>query len=160
MADFQKQHSLYGRILAISSSGGLVSAVSSTGAKGSTAFDLFYEPMGKAVFENVSGATGSISNSGISIVTTDSTSGSSMSVAAPAQGFKKEVFFQTSATALVLHTTATTIKFNSTLAEAAAGGSTTLTIAGGAAGIGGSLILRGLSTTAWQIVSATVSVST
>lgn len=147
--------SIHGRKLGLSSTGGILG-----GSSGSTAFNSVAQMWGADLFETVSGAVGAISNSGVSIVSSDSTSGSSMPVSAPVQGVSKEVFFQTSATALVLHTTAATIWFNSTLAEAAAGGSTTLTVAGGAAGIGGSLVLRGLSTTVWQIVSATVTVST
>jgi len=152
---FSIRTSIHGRRLALSSSGGIVSDPS-----GSTqGADRSAQMWGRGLFETVSGAVGAISNSGVSIVSSDSTSGSSMPVAAPVQGVEKEIVFQTSATALVLHTTATTIKFNSTLAESAAGGSTTLTVTGAAAGIGGTLVLRGLSATAWQIKSATVSVS-
>lgn len=147
--------SIHGRRLGLSSTGGILA-----GSSGSTEFNSLAQMWGNDLFEDVSGATGAISNSGISVVTTDSTSGSSMPVAAPVAGVYKEIVFQTSATALVLHTTAATIKFNSTLAEAAAGGSTTLTVAGATAGTGGTLVLRGLSATAWQIVSATVAVST
>ena len=153
---FTIRTSIHGRRLGISSTRGIVSATTGSTQGADTAAEMW----GPGLFETVSGATGSISNSGVSVVSSVSTSGSSMPVAAPVQGVKKEIFFQTSATALVLHTTATTIKFNSTLAEAAAGGSTTLTITGAATGIGGTLVLRGLSTTAWQIVSATVAAST
>lgn len=156
---FTKLHSIYGRMLGISSTRGIIQAVTSTGGANSTAFDMAAQMWGPALFQTVSTASDVISNVGVTIVSTDSVSGSSMAVAAPVQGVYKEIAFQTSATATVLHTTATTIKFNSTLAEAAAGGSTTLTIAGGALGTGGTLVLRGLSSTVWQIVSATVTVS-
>ncbi len=155
MADFTMRTSVHGRRLGLSSTNGILSAPA-----GSTGHNRAAQMWGPGLFETVSAAGASISNSGVTICSSDSTSGTApIFVSAPVQGVSKEIAFQTPATALALNTTATTIKFNSSLAELSAGGSTTLTIAGTAGGIGGTLVLRGLSTTVWQIVSHTVSVS-
>lgn len=146
--------SIHGRRLGLSSTGGILA-----GSSGSTEFESIAQMWGNDLIENVILADATISNSGVTVISTGSTSGSSMVVAAPVAGVYKEIVFQTSATALTFQTTAATIHFNSTLAENSTGGSTTLTIAGAAAGTAGVLIMRGLSTTQWQIVSSSVSVS-
>lgn len=158
MSDFQKQHSIYGRILGVSSTGGIISNVTSTGGRGSTAFDMALQGWGKALFETLSSDGSNIANAGISIFSTDSTSGSTHTLLAPVQGVHKEIHFHTSATAIGIDTTGG-ITINTTLAEAAGGGSTSVTIVGAAAGIGGCLTLRGLSSTYWSVISHTVTVS-
>ena len=157
MTTFTQRVSLHGRRLGLSSSGGLV-AISSAGSTAGA--NVAAQMWGSGAIETVSANAATIRNSGVTIVSTDSTSGATFDVSAPVAGVHKEIHFQTSATALTLNTTATTIKFNSTLAEAAAGGSTLLNIVGAAAGTAGSLILRGLSATAWSIASKTVAAST
>lgn len=155
MAQFIQRKSKHGRELGITSSGGIHGK-----PLGSTGFDNVAQMWGEGMFETVSAAGASISNSGITIVSSDSTSGTTpFLVGAPVQGVSKEIHFQTPATALALNTTATTIFFNTTLAELAAGGSTTLTVAGSSLGIGGTVILRGLSTTAWGVVGHTANIS-
>ena len=150
--------SIHGRRLGLSSTGGIIQGLTSTGG-GSSEFNLHTQMWGSAMVETVSSAGAVMSNSGVSIVSSNSTSGASFAVAAPVSGVYKEIHFQTPATAHTLGTTSTTIWFNSTLGEAAAGGSTTLTVAGSTLGIGGSLVLRGLSASVWSIIGHTANVS-
>ena len=153
---FSMRHSIHGRRLGLTSSGGVVASPS-----GSTTIGQAAQMWGddSEIFETVSAAGATISNSGVTVISTDSTSGAAFVVSAPITGISKEIHFQTSATAHTLGTTATTIKFNSTLAESAAGGSTTLTVTGAAGGIAGVVVMRGLSGTAWGLVSHTANVS-
>ncbi len=154
---FVRRTSIHGRRLGLTSTNGIYGQIVNSTA---TDADTVAQMWGPGMFETVSSAGAAIANYGITIVSSDSTSGTTpFLVGAPVQGVYKEIHFQTSATASALNTTSTTIKFNSTLAEAAAGGTTALTVAGAATGIGGVIVLRGLSTTAWGIVSHTVSIS-
>jgi hypothetical protein len=114
---------------------------------------------GDGMLETLS-TVGTIRNYGVTVMSSDSTSGTSpWTVAAPVAGVHKEIHFQTPSTLIHLNSSATTIFFNSSLAEGAALGSTVLSIAGTAAGIGGALVLRGLSATVWGIVSNSVGAS-
>jgi len=147
--------SIKGRRLGLTSTGGIAQYLNSTGG-GSTVIGQQAQMWGTALVQTVSAAAAVITNSGITIVSSDTTSGDStlpMFVAAPVAGVYKEIHFQTAATEVALNTTSTTIFFNSTLAEAAAGGSTTLSISGSTLGIGGAIVLRGLSATVWGVVS-------
>lgn len=146
--------SLHGREVGIASTGGLIFGITSTGG-GSTALTLFGQMWGQALLETVSSNGATISNSGVTIISSDSTAGASFVLSAPVVGVQKEIHIQTPATDLNLGTSATTIYINTTLAEAAAGGSTLINIVGPATGIGGAIILRGLSTTQWSITSHT-----
>jgi hypothetical protein len=96
-----------------------------------------------------------MSGVGISVISSDSTSGITLNLGTPAVGVGKEVHFQTSATALALNTTATTIFFqNSSGAIAASGGSTVLNVSSSAVVIAGAMNLRGLSATVWRVTNA------
>lgn len=159
---FEPRTSIHGRRLALSSSGGIITAARSTGGSNSTDYTMSAQMWGDGLMQTVSSVGSVIRNAGFTVVSSDSTSGSStlpIFLAAPIAGLYKEIHFQTPATALALNTTSSTIFFNTTLAEAAAGGSTTLTIAGTTLGIGGSIALRGLSTAQWAILSHTVAAS-
>lgn len=149
---FTSRTSIHGRNMAISATGGFITARDSTGG-GSTAFDMAAQMWGKAMVETVSSAGASISNVGLTIVSTDSTSGASFTVTVPVIGVSKEIHFETSATAHTFNTTGTNILFGTSASVASTLGSTTLSISSSAAGISGTIVLRGLSATKWQIVS-------
>lgn len=155
---FTKQHSIYGRQLAMSTTGGVVSAVTSTGGKNSTAFDLAAQMWGPAMSEDVDSSAFTVNSAGISVITTAVISASILTLPAPVQGVSKELHFQTEATAMTI-AMAAGVTVNTTLAESAAGGTTALTVAGAAGGIGGVTVLRGLSSTVWGVVSHTNSLS-
>ena len=154
---FTMRTSIHGRRLGISSTGAVITGVDSTGG-GSTAFDMAAQMWGPAMFETVA-SEGNITNTGVSVVSSGSTNGSTMILLAPVQGVYKEIHFQTSATSMGLDTTGG-VTINSSSAEAAGGGSTSFTISGtGSAGIGGALTLRGVSSTYWRIVASTINIS-
>lgn len=153
---FVMQVSRHGRRLGISTTGGIVSGVKQAGGL-STAIEMAAQMWGPAMFETVSSQGDTLTNSGISIISSDSTSGTSpFFVSAPVQGVYKEIHFQTPATETVFNTSASTIFFNTTLAYGAAAGSTTVTVDGAASGTAGYLVLRGLSTTVWAVAGGTV----
>lgn len=113
-----------------------------------------YEPIDGRDFtevETVSSGGASIRNSGITIISTDSTSGmAALELAAPVMGSHKEIINLSSATALTLDTTATTI----TMLTGSSGtnvGTTELTWAGPNL-YGAAIVLRGLSGTQWSVV--------
>lgn len=156
---FNMRTSIRGRRLGISSSGAIINAYGSTGNE-STAYNMAAQMWGPAMFQTVSSAGATISNTGITVISTDSTSGTTPFIlAAPSKGIEKEIHIHTSATALALNTNSTSSIFQTTLSYGAALGSTTLTIAGVAAGTAGTIILRALTDSAWALKSASVSVS-
>jgi hypothetical protein len=156
---FKMLTSIHGRRLGISSSGGLVSHFGSTGS-GSTAFVSAAQMWGTGMLQTVSSAGASINNAGITVISSDSTAGSTPFILqVPAAGLSKEIFITTTATALALDTNSSLVYINSTLGETAAGGSTAFSITGPATGIAGSIVLRGLSATQWAIMSHTVAIS-
>jgi hypothetical protein len=153
---FVMQKSVHGRKLAVSSSGGIVSAVGATGNDSATIGGAA-QMWGSNFLETVSSAGTSLMNCGVSVISSDSTSGASFSLGTPEAGLYKEIHLQTAATALTLAAPSSTVYINSSLATAAAGGSTSVALAG--ATLGGSIALRGLSATVWGIVSNTAGFS-
>jgi len=153
---FTMRKSLFGRTIGISSSGGLITFVQKDGTKNSSAADIALQGWGKGMFETVSSAGSVMSNCGVTIISTDSTSGTSpIFLGAPVQGVKKEIFLETSATLITFNTTATTIVVGTTTGVASTGGSTALSVSSSAVGISGAIVLRGRSSTKWAIESYT-----
>lgn len=152
---FEIRTSIHGRRLGLSTTQGIVQVSSDSTA----AADRSAQMWGSGMLETLS-TVGAISNYGVTVISSDSTSGTSpWTVGAPVAGVQKEIHFQTPSTLIHLNTSAVTIFFNSSLAEGSTFGSTVLSIAGAAAGIGGSLVLRGLSATVWGVVSNNVGAS-
>lgn len=158
---FVMRTSIHGRRLGITSTGGI--GTLSTADSTSHSPDQVAQMWGDGMVETLDSTTTpqSLRNYGISILSSDTEGAVTFNVPAPIAGLSKEIHFQTPSTLIyTFDTTATTIFFNSTLAEGAALGSTTLTaVSPGTAGMGGSLILRGLSATVWQIVGNSVGAS-
>ncbi len=150
---FTSRKSIHGRQLAISSTGGIISAAGSTGNENSTAFNMAAQMWGKALFQTVSTSGADISNSGVTIISSDSTSGITFDLLAPAQGISKELHIQCSATLLKIETTAASIVFHSSLGIGATVGSTILSLSSSAIGLAGNITLRGVSTTKWAVTS-------
>jgi hypothetical protein len=150
---FTQRKSIFGRQLGITSTGGLVTA-----PQGSTVHGQVAQMWGTGMLETVSSAGSDVRNYGMTVLSSDSTSGTSpFFLQAPVAGVEKEVYLQTSATLIHLNTTSTLIKINSTSAVNVAGGSTVFIAANAAAaGLGHEvLVLRGGSTTAWYVRSMT-----
>lgn len=144
---FKLKKSLHGRQVGLSSTGGVVTQV-----EGSSDIDNAAQMWGPGMMETLSSNGAWVSNSGMTVISSGSTSGSSYSVRAPVAGVSKEIFIYGTATAVTLNTSATTIGFLTTSAVLQANLSTTLSIAGAAGGVGGGVLeLRGLSTTLWAV---------
>lgn len=147
--------SIVGRTLGITSTRGLGQYVGSTGG-GSTALNTMFQQWGSGINQTVSAAQAAISNVGVTLISSDTTSGGAtlpFLVGVPAAGLDKTIHFQTAATRVDLNTTSTTIFFNTSAAVAAAGGSTALTVTGSSLGIGGTLHLKGVSATVWAVMA-------
>ena len=146
---FTKLHSIYGRILGISSSRGIVSAVNSTGDQ-STDFVLSAQMWGDGLtLSTTSTGVATLGNAGVSIIATSATA-ATFSVAAPVAGVSKEIWINTSASAITFNTTATTVVFKKH--GGGAGGSTAATLIGAnLAGVG--ILLRGLNSSEFGILT-------
>ncbi|HDZ37879.1 MAG TPA: hypothetical protein ENH62_06290 [Marinobacter sp.] len=155
---FIMKTSIHGRRMGISSSGGFIAALDATGG-GSTVFSQSAQMWGDALVETVSAAAATISNSGITIISSASTAGAAFVMSAPIAGIHKEIHFQTPSSLHSINTTAITIFFNSSLSDGSSGGSTILNFVSATTELGGVLVLRGLSDTNWGIVSHTVASS-
>lgn len=156
---FTIRKSIFGRILGISSTGGLVMGVKATNTTlaGSSDVSMAAQMWGPGMVETISASSATISNYGITIISSDSTAGAAYYIKAPVQGVDKQIHVFTSATAVSINTTATSIKFNTTLAALGiGGGSTILNVTGPATGTFGAIRLVGLSTTVWSVASHSV----
>jgi hypothetical protein len=153
--------SLHGRRIGLTSTGGIGGYINSTGG-GSTAVTQFAQMWGSGMIETVSSAGATISNSGITHVSSDSTSGmAALTMSAPVAGVEKKIFFVTSATALTIETTAAGILFYG-MTSTAPTGSSVLSIVGSAGALpvrGSYITLTGLNSTTWLVTGKTASVS-
>ena len=153
--------SLHGRELGVTSTGGLAQYVNSTGG-GSTAIVSYFQQWGSGHIQSVSSGGATITNSGITHVTSGSTSGmAAMILSAPVAGVSKEILFVTSATALTIETTAAGILFYG-MTSTAPTGSSVLSIVGSAGALpvrGSWITLKGLDSTSWFVTGKTASVS-
>ena len=152
--------SIHGRRFGLSTTGGILSGYDATGGH-STAFESQAQMWGKTHHETVTADAGVISNQGVTFITTASTNGSTYFLSAPVLGVYKEIHIVSSATAMNLETTAATIFIGTTAATGVDVGTTHLDLDSTAAGVGvaGSIILRGLSTTFWSVISHSVEMS-
>ena len=155
---FTRRKSVWGRQLALSSSGFLIGST-----EGSTDFTFgyttrdstgallgpHYEPL---VAASSSGAT--LTGEGVAILSSATATSRTFTVPAPVAGVGLEILSQASATTILFETTATTIVFlDSTFLST---GSSALTLAGASTdggNYGGAVLLRGGSTLKWHIKS-------
>lgn len=153
---FNIRTSKHGRQMAISSSGGWVSAFNSTGRM-STAVELAAQMWGPAMHNNVSSTVAStIGNVGITTMTSGSaTAITGFEIIAPVQGGYKEIHIDTSASEISFGGTSTAIIFASTIVTA--NGSTMFVSAANAAGT--VITLRGMSTAQWAIIGSTTNLA-
>lgn len=155
---FIQRKSLFGRMLGISSSGGLVMSVKTTAVNlaASSDINLAAQMWGPGMFTQATAAGALIANHGFTQVTTASTAGSTWFVAAPTRGVEKRIFFVTTSSG-TLTTTSTLISF---LLNGLAG--STVVNVNSTLGNITSLALVGLSTTQWLVAgrSGSTSIST
>jgi len=156
---FTIRKSIFGRLLGISSTGGLVMGVSSTGGVGAGSSDVAMaaQMWGPEMVQTIgAGATlTKIVNSGVTIFTTASSAAAIYSIDAPVPGVEKKLLFRgLGSTLITLNTTAATIVFHHP-ATGASVASTTLiytssTLAPAA------VYMVGESTLIWGIVNKTM----
>ena len=145
---FTMQKSIHGRRLGISSTGGIVSAVNSTGGQ-STAVIAAAQMWGDASIQNTTSTGGAtLGNSGQSVINTTAAAPTFL-IAAPVAGVSKEIYIISSASTITFGGTSTSQVFMKIGGGAA--GSTTLTLTDVSLA-GASLYLRGLSATQWGVM--------
>lgn len=160
-------HSIHGKQVGQMSSGGITFTRTTSSAMGMAAemstagvFDSsissFNATIGemevetfKSVLETISTSEATLNAYGISVLSSGTATSRVFSIGAPAVGTRKTVHSVSSATTIVLDTTADTIGFNS--CEGAS--STRLTFSVTAGCTGRSIVLDGLSTTRWGVLS-------
>lgn len=155
MSFFNVRHSIYGRILGISSSGGLVSGVRSSGISPSTDIAMSFQAWGPAMVQTIgAGATLTVvSNCGVTYFTTGSSAAALYTMQPPVKGVYKQLVFSLYSTLVTLNTTSTLIMFyTSTGATGSTLGSSALAVTS-SDGVYTAAQFVGLSTTQWMLLS-------
>lgn len=157
---FTIRKSIFGRILGISSTGGLVMGVKATNTTlaGSSDVSLAAQMWGPGLVQSIgAGATlTKITNSGITRITTDSTAASGYSVAAPVPGVFKHIIFNGGGSTLItLNTTDATILFFYGSTAGGTAGSTTMVYTSSTLA-NASATLVGESTLRWAVLHRTI----
>ena len=151
---FTKLHSVYGRILGISSTRGIVQAVNSTGGA-STAFTMAAQMWGDAMVDAItSTVVSTLSNFGFTSLSSGTATAITFEIAAPVLGVSKEIYIDTSASEATFGGTSTAIVFTSVAQSA---GSSMFFSAINLAGVG--ISLRGMSTARWAVSGSTHSLT-
>lgn len=151
MSYFTIRKSIWGKLLGISATGGLVMGVKSTGATlgGSTDVNMAAQMWGPGMTKTLTSADGvTISNSGETYLAAGTTSGSTMFLAAPVAGIRKRIFnLATTATALTINPLGGALILNAS----SGGGSTTLILCNST--VANSFVtLNGISTALWVVI--------
>src|SRR3990167_941297 len=142
---FRMVTSLHGRRLGLSSTGGIIQAINSTG-RGSTTFDMAAQMWGNSMLATHSSSLATLRNNGVNLISSATAASYAFTVAAPAIGVYTEILSASSATTITLDTSATTITFATTGNAVTTG--LTIALASTLGGcVGQALVLRGLSAT-------------
>lgn len=160
---FTIRKSIFGRILGVSSTGGIVTSANSTGKLSSSDVTMSAQMWGPGMFQSIgAGATlTKITNCGVTYFTSDTTAAAAYNIAAPVKGVWKQIVTTTSSTLITINTTAPAIIFQSPstlgLTLGATVGSTVINL-GTAGGTGTCCSFRmvGLSTTQWFVTEKTL----
>lgn len=155
---FEMRTSLHGRRLGLSSTGGVIQAINSSG-KNSTDFIMAAQMWGEGMVASHSSSGATLKNVGTNIISSATAAAYAFSIATPVADAYAEILSDSSATTITIGTGATTIFFRST----GGGLSTGLTISvastlGGC--VGEFVILRGISATRWHVRGKSAGVST
>lgn len=150
---FTQRTSIHGRRLGLSSTGGIITGVDSTGG-GSTAFVLAAQMWGSAMLNTVSSSEATLRNAGVNLISTATSTAYTFTVGAPVAGVAMEVISRSSATTVTFQTSATTILFfDSTLTPDGATGLVLSQTSTDGGNFGAAVMLRGLSTARWQVLN-------
>ena len=155
MAFFNMLKSIHGRMLGISSTGGIISNVESTGITQSTDIDMAAQMWGPGMLQTIgAGATATkILNCGVTYFTTASSAAALYNVDPPAKNCFKWLVFQLSSTLVTLNTTSTLISFANSTAHNAASLASTAVAVTSSDGVYTAALLVGLSTTQYAVLS-------
>lgn len=148
MPDFTRLTSIFGRRLALSSSGGLVNSAShafvSRDATGTLQDTL------RSYVETISSSGAQMVNRGLSILSSASATARAVLIAAPLAGLEKVIYSVSSASVITISGSATT-----TIFQTSGAGTTVMTITAGGGATGEGVRLIGLSTTRWGMLGKT-----
>ena len=108
----------------------------------------------KSAVEYISSSGAALVGYGMSVISSGTAASQNFTLAAPSSGAEKEIFSLSSATTILLETTATGIFFVSTGAL-----STAITFSGAAGQFGQSIVLRGISSARWAVKSKTAQIT-
>jgi hypothetical protein len=107
------------------------------------------QPVGDMTYvDTISSSAATLTNSGISHISSDVINVSVLSIAAPVAGVSKEIWCDSSASTVSINTTHATITFGSSVGSSAL----VLDAAGGIRGTG--ITMRGISATQWAFVGS------
>lgn len=159
MAGFQShfriRNSLLGRKLGFSSTGGIV-----TLSPGTTDVSCAAQMWGPGMCETITAAGGTLSNYGISIISSGSTAGSTYYIADPELGLQKQIVIVTSATSMTLNTGGALFRYSSAHFASTLGSTILTYLSASATQSLGVIDMLGLSTAAWLILKKPTWVTT
>ena len=141
--------SKHGRRLGLSSTGGFISAINSTGQM-STAMEMCAQMWGPAMEDSITAVTSTIGNTGVTSLAVATATAIAFEIAPPVQGVYKEIHIDTSASEISLGSPTTDVVF---VASNKGAGSTMFM---SAVNLSGQVIsLRGRSTARWAVLGST-----
>lgn len=138
---FSRLTSIHGRRIAMSATGAIVDK-NGYGAVMADSSGVLQTPV-KTYVEAISSSGSVLSASGLSYLSAGTATSQNFTIAAPSSGLGKEIFSLSSASTILIETTATGIFFVTT------GASSTAMTFSGTNNYGQTITLRGLSSTRW-----------
>lgn len=148
---FSRLSSIHGRRIAMSSTGAIVDK-NGYGAVVADASGVLQSAFKSAV-ELISSSGAVLAAVGMSYLSSGTATSRNFTILAPSSGQHKEIFSLSSASVIVLETTATGIYFVST------GTSSSALTFGGATLFGATVTLRGLSATRWAVLNKSATIT-
>ena len=153
---FSQQVSIHGRRLALTTTNG-IGQQSSGSTRAVKTLDRIAQMWGSGMLETVSSSGAVLVSHGVSVLAAASATAQNYDLSQPVAGIQKEILLNTSASAVTISNTATSILFRSS----GGSGSTVISVITAAPVQGESLQLRGLSTAIWFVVNGgSIGVST
>lgn len=152
---FPIRKSVFGRTLAISSSGGIVSAVTSTGGFGSSDCGLSAQMWGPSLVQTIGAAsTGTlVSNCGVTQFTTGSSAAAAYTIDSPVKGVRKTLIFNLVSTAIYLNTGAANTIFHISSGHTSSTLGSTVIAVKSSDGVYTACDMVGLSTLSWYVTN-------
>ena len=149
---FSRLTSIHGRRIAMSATGAMVDK-NGFGAVVADASGVLQSAF-KSALELISSSGAVLGAVGLSVLSSATAAGRNFTIAAPSSGQGKEIFSLSSATTIIIETTAASILFVTPAAS-----SSKITFDKTAGVFGESVLLRGLSSTRWAVLNKTGAVT-